>query len=97
MLTGWRFCLGRARCRKCGFAQGELPDQREPLQFRIFFVSLRKRVKNRHHRTLSRHNVHVPGADLLGVGPRGLPELPQHSREAIEEELVALDFLEVQI
>ena len=59
-------------------------------------------MKNRIHGTLSRHKVHVPGADLFGAGPRRelaarLPELPQHSREAIEQELATLDFLEMQI
>jgi hypothetical protein len=48
------------------------------------------------------HNVQVPGADLFGVGPRSelstrLPELPVHSREAVEQELKTLDFLEEQI
>lgn len=80
----------------------ELRDQRELLRLRIFLVRLRTRVKNRIHGTLSRHNVHVPGADLFGAGPRlvlaaRLPELPQHSREAIEQELATLDFLELQI
>jgi len=81
---------------------GELRDQRELLRLRIFLVRLRTRVKNRIHGTLSRHNVQVPGADLFGAGPRlelarRLPELPQHSRETIEQELATLDFLEVQI
>jgi transposase len=81
---------------------GELRDQRELLRLRIFLVRLRTRVKNRIHGTLSRHNVHVPGADLFGVAARAelgtrLPELPVHSREAIEQELAALDFLETQI
>lgn len=81
---------------------GELRDQRELLRLRIFLVRLRTRVKNRIHGTLSRHNVHVPGADLFGVGPRRelagrLPELPQHSRKVIEQELATLDFLDVQI
>ena len=44
----------------------ELRDQRELLRLRIFLVRLRTRVKNRIHGTLSRHNVHVPGADLFG-------------------------------
>jgi transposase len=44
----------------------------------------------------------VPGADLFGFGPRlelvkRLPELPEHSREAVEQELKTLDFLEDQI
>ena len=42
------------------------------------------------------------GADLFGVAARlqlgtRLPELPLHSREAIEQELATLDFLETQI
>jgi len=80
----------------------ELRDQRELLRLRIFLVRLRTRVKNRIHGTLSRHNVQVPGADLFGVAARAelgtrLPELPVHSREAIEQELATLDFLEIQI
>jgi transposase len=80
----------------------ELRDQRELLRLRIFLVHLRTRVKNRIHGTLARHNVQVPGADLFGVAARRLlgarlPELPEHSREAIEQELATLDFLEMQI
>jgi transposase len=80
----------------------ELRDQRELLRLRIFLVHLRTRVKNRIHGTLARHNVQVPGADLFGVAARRLlaarlPELPEHSREAIEQELATLDFLETQI
>ena len=80
----------------------ELRDQRELLRLRIFLVRLRTRVKNRIHGTLARHNVQIPGADLFGVGPRlqlskRLPELPVHSREAVEQELTALDFLETPI
>ena len=72
----------------------ELRDQRELLRLRIFLVRLRTRVKN--------HNVQVPGADLFGVAARlelgkRLPELPVHSREAVEQELATLDFLEMQI
>jgi transposase len=80
----------------------ELRDQRELLRLRIFLVRLRTRVKNRIHGTLKRFNVQVPGADLFGVAARRLlgarlPELPEHSREAIEQELATLDFLETQI
>src|SRR5882757_7865974 len=54
------------------------------------------------HGTLARFNVQVPGADLFGVAARRelgtrLPELPAHSREAVEQELVTLDFLKTQI
>src|SRR5713226_10023337 len=80
----------------------ELRDQRELLRLRIFLVRMRTRVKNRIHGTLARYNVQVPGADLFGVETRRqlgvrLPELPMHSREAIEQELATLDFLETQI
>src|SRR5882762_9108124 len=81
---------------------GELRDQRELLRLRIFLVHLRTRVKNRIHGTLARHNVQVPGADLFGVAARlelgtRLPELPVHSREAVQQELATLDFLNTQI
>ena len=80
----------------------ELRDQRELLRLRIFLVRLRTRVKNRIHGTLTRYNVQIPGTDLFGVEARlqlgaRLPELPVHSREAVEQELVTLDFLELQI
>src|SRR6202795_3206603 len=80
----------------------ELRDQRELLRLRIFLVRLRTRVKNRIHGTLARHNVQVPGADLFGVAARlqlgaRLPDLSVHSREAVEQELATLDFLEVEI
>ena len=66
------------------------------------FFLLRTRVKNRIHGALARHNVQIPGADLFGVAARlelgaRLPELPVHSREAVEQELATLDFLEIQI
>ena len=80
----------------------ELRDQRELLRLRIFLVHLRTRVKNRIHGTLARHNLQVQGADLFGVAARRqlgtrLPELPAHSREAVEQELATLDFLKTQI
>ena len=79
-----------------------LRDQRELVRMRIFLVHLRTRVKNRIHGTLARHNIQIPGTDLFGVAPRlelsaRLPELPLHSREAVEHELATLDFLEMQI
>ena len=81
---------------------GELRDQRELLRLRIFLVHLRTRVKNRIHGTLARYNLQILGADLFGVAARlelgaRLSELPTHSREAVEQELATLDFLETQI
>jgi transposase len=80
----------------------ELRDQRELLRLRLFLVTLRTRVKNRIHGTLARHNLQVPGADLFGVEARvrlsqQLPKLPMHCRDAVEQELSTLDFLETQI
>src|SRR5512135_1107343 len=80
----------------------ELRDQRELLRLRIFLVRMRTRVKNRIHGTLARFNIHVPGSDIftgsarLQLGAR-LPELPLHSREAVEQKLAIVDFLEIQI
>jgi transposase len=81
---------------------GELRDQRELLRLRIFQVRLRTQVKNRIHGTLARHNVQVPGADLFGAEAclplsARLPELPEHSREAVEQGLETLDFLDIQL
>ena len=80
----------------------ELRDQRELLRLRIFLVHLRTRVKNRIPGTLARYNVQIAGADLFGVAAQlelrsRLPELPEHSREAIEQELATSEFLETQI
>jgi len=80
----------------------ELRDQRELLRLRIFLVRLRTRVKNRIHAALARCNIQITGADLFGVGARlqitaRLPELPEHSREAVVQELATLDFLNTQI
>ena len=59
-------------------------------------------MKNGIHGALGRHNVQIPGADLFGAAARlqmaeRLPELPLHTREAIEQELATLDFLALQI
>lgn len=79
----------------------ELRDPRELLRLRLFLVRLRTRVKNRIHGALGRHNVQIP-ADLFGAAARlqlaeRLPELPLHTREAVEQELATLDFLTLQI
>ena len=80
----------------------ELRDQRELLRLRIFLVRLRTRVKNRIHATLARCNIQIAGSDLFVGEARlqlttRLPELPEHSREAVLQELATLDFLETQI
>jgi transposase len=79
----------------------ELRDQRELIRLRIFLVRLRTRVKNRIHGTLSRYNVEIAGADLFAVLVCSLKPAcrnwPEHSREAVKQELETLDFLETQI
>jgi len=81
----------------------ELRDQRELLRLRMFLVRMRTRVKNRIHGTLARHNAQVKGVtDPFGAEGRRLlearlPDLPRHTREAVVQELSALDFLDAQI
>lgn len=80
-----------------------LRDQRESLRLRMFLVQQRTRLKNRIQGTLARYNVQIAGAsDLFGVAGRQslgkrLGELPEHTRQSVEVELVTLDFLEVQL
>jgi transposase len=100
--TGLAILLRNGTLPEVWIPPSELRDQRELLRLRIFLVQLRTRVKNRIHGTLARHNLQIPGADLFGVQARlrlgdRLPELPVHSREAVEQELAAVDFLETQI
>ena len=100
--TGLAILLRNGTLPEVWIPPSELRDQRELLRLRIFLVRLRTRVKNRIHGTLGRHNIQIPGADLFGVASRlelgaRLPELPVHSREAIEQELATLDFLKIQI
>jgi transposase len=60
-------------------------------------------VKNRIHGALARHNAQVRGVtDPFGCAGRRLlnarlPDLPVHTREAVAQELNALDFLGGQI
>jgi hypothetical protein len=57
--------------------------------------------ENRIQVTLARHKVQVPGEDLFGVAARlelgtRLPKLPIHCREAVEQELAAVNFLKTR-
>jgi len=81
----------------------ELRDQRESLRLRMFLVQQRTRLKNRIQGALARYNVLINGvSDLFGVEGRRrlgkrLGELPEHTRQSVETELVTVDFLEVQL
>jgi transposase len=79
----------------------ELRDQRELLRLRIFLVRLRTRVKNlstpRSHVTTCRSQERTCSVPRRAQLTGRLPELPEHSREAVVQELATLDFLETQI
>jgi len=80
-----------------------LRDQRESLRLRMFLVQQRTRLKNRIQGSLARYNIQIAGvSDMFGVEGRlrlgqRLGELPEHTRQSVEQELVTLDFLEVQL
>src|SRR5579862_7629044 len=100
--TGLAILLRNGTLPEVWIPPSELRDQRELLRLRIFLVRLRTQVKNRIHATLARHNVQIPGTDLFGVESRKqlglrLPELPVNCRNAVEQELATLDFLETRI
>ena len=81
----------------------ELRDQRESLRLRMFLVQQRTRLKNRIQGALARYNIQMAEvSDMFGVEGRlrlgkRLAELPEHTRQSVELELVTLDFLEVQL
>jgi transposase len=81
----------------------ELRDQRESLRLRMFLVQQRTRLKNRIQGTVARYNIQIAGvSDVFGVEGRlslskRLDELPEHTRQSVELELLTLDFLEMQI
>jgi transposase len=78
-----------------------LRDQRELLRLRMFLVQQRTRLKNRIQGALARYNIQI-GGDVFSVEGRlrlaaRLGELPQHTRQSVELELVTMDFMEMQI
>src|SRR5438046_1942138 len=81
----------------------ELRDQRESRRLRMFVVQQRTRLKNRIQGALARYNIQMAEvSDMFGVEGRlrlgkRLAELPEHTRQSVELELVTLDFLEVQL
>lgn len=100
--TGLAVLLRNGTLPEVWIPPADLRDQRALLRMRIFLVRLRTQVKNRIHANLAQHNLQVAGTDLFGVTAREqlgrhLPELPEHSRQAVAGELAVLDFLEIQI
>jgi transposase len=80
----------------------ELRDQRELLRLRMFLVHQRTRLKNRIQGALARYNIQIGMQDVFGTEGRQrlgvrLTDLPQHTRQSVEVELVTLDFVGIQI
>jgi transposase len=78
-----------------------LRDQRELLRLRMFLVQQRTRLKNRIQGALARYNIQI-GGDVFSVEGRlrlsaRLGELPPHTRQSVQLELVTMDFMEMQI
>jgi len=80
----------------------ELRDQREMLRWRMSVVESRSQVKNRIHGVLLRYNVAAQAADLFGQAGREeleqlLGQLPEWSRQSVQEQLETIDHLDQQI
>ncbi len=79
-----------------------LRDQRELLRLRMCLVRQRTAYKNRILGALSRYNIAVAAQDVFTQSGREqlgqrLPDLPPHTRDSVENQLVMLDFLAMQI
>jgi transposase len=79
-----------------------LRDQRELFRLRMFLVQQRTRLKNRIQGVLARYNIQLGVPDMFGAEGRRrirmrLGELPENTRQSVELELKAEDFMEVQI
>jgi len=84
----------------------ELRDQREMLRWRMSLVESRSQIKNRIHGVLLRYNVRAAASDLYGEAGRAeldpeqgdlLAELPEWTRQSVEEQLETIDHLDRQI
>lgn len=79
-----------------------LRDQREMLRWRMSLVESRSQIKNRIHGVLLRYNVDVEASDLFGKAGRAelaqlLAELPEWTRQSVQEQLETVDHLDRQI
>jgi transposase len=80
----------------------ELRDQREMLRLRMCLTRMRTQMKNRIHGVLMQYNVAIQATDLYGAQGRQelgrrLEELPAHSQASVREQLVTVDFLQMEI
>jgi len=79
-----------------------LRDQREMLRWRMSLVESRSQIKNRIHGVLLRYNVDVRSSDLFGDAGRAelrqrLAELPEWTRQSVEQQLETVDDLDRRI
>jgi transposase len=80
----------------------ELRDQREMLRWRMSLVESRSQIKNRIHGVLLRYNVQAAASDLYGAAGRAelkdlVAQLPQWTRQSVDEQLETIDHLDQQI
>jgi len=80
----------------------ELRDQRELLRLRMQLARQRTRWKNRIHGAWMRYNLQVQASDAFGASGREqirqqLGNLPEHTRQSVEQQLAVLDLVEEQI
>jgi transposase len=80
----------------------ELRDEREMLRWRMSLVESRSQIKNRIHGVLLRYNVEAKASDLFGEAGRAeleqlLAELPEWTRQSVDEQLETIDHLDRQI
>lgn len=79
-----------------------LRDQREMVRLRMSLVESRSQVKNRIHAALLRYNLELEAQDLYSSGGRAeltahVTELPEWTRQSVEQQLQTLDHLQMQI
>lgn len=80
----------------------QLRDEREMLRWRMCLVESRSRIKNRVHGVLLRANVAARVSDLYGSAGRAelqqrWKELPEWTRQSVQEQLETIDHLDQQI
>ena len=80
----------------------ELRDQREMLRWRMSLVESRSPIKNRIHGVLLRYNVQAAASDLYGAAGRAelkdlVAQLPEWTRQSVNEQLETIDHLDQQI
>jgi transposase len=99
---GLAMLLRNGTLPKVWIPTAELRDQREILRWRMSLVESRSQVKNRIYGALLRYNLGVKATDLYGAAGRQelavlLAELPEWTRQSVNEQLETVDHLNEQI